>query len=71
MYIDPFWAGVCATIVVEIMLIILAGILKGLFGHPEDAEIETHQIELPEDLQRQIAEEIEKQMKGGNKKDGV
>ena len=71
MYVNGFWLGFLVCILAEIVFILVLAILKSLFGHSEDAEIETHEIELPEELQRKLAEEIEKQMKGGNKKDGV
>ena len=70
MYVNGFWMGFLVCILAEIVFILVLAILKSLFGHSEDAEIETHQIDLPEDLQRQIAEEIAKQMKG-DKRDGV
>ena len=66
MYVSGFWFGVLVCILAEIVFILVLAILKGLFGHPEDAEIETHQIDLPEDLQRQIAEEIMKQERERN-----
>lgn len=35
MYIDPFWCGVAATIIVEVGIIILACFVTGL-NHKED-----------------------------------
>ena len=63
MYVSGFWFGVLVCILAEIVFILVLAILKSLFGHSEDAEIETHEIELPEELQQQIIEEIEKQIK--------
>ena len=55
------------TIVIENMLFILFGIIHALRRPAnddfDDAEIETHKIDLPEELQQQIIEEIEKQIK--------
>lgn len=34
MYIEPFWCGVIATILVEIVI----GILSNIFGKKEDGE---------------------------------
>ena len=70
MLVNPFWFGVLMTIVVEIMLVILIGIIRGIFGvsNHDDHETEIRQIDLPEELQERIAEEIRKQERGG--KDG-
>ena len=70
MLVNPFWFGVLMTIVAEIVLVILIGIIRGIFGvsnHNEE-ETEIRQIDLPEELQERIAEEIRKQERGG--KDG-
>ena len=70
MLVNPFWFGVLMTIVAEIMLVILVGIIRGIFGvsnHNEE-ETEIRQIDLPEELQEKIAEEIRRQEKEG--KDG-
>ena len=58
------------TIVAEIMLVVLIGIIRGIFGvsNHDDHETEIRQIDLPEELQERIAEEIRKQERGG--KDG-
>ena len=70
MVVDPFWFGVLMTIVAEIVLVILIGIIRGIFGvsNHDDHETEIRQIDLPEELQERIAEEIRKQERGG--KDG-
>ena len=70
MYVSEFWLGVLVTIVGEIVLLLLLGIIRGIFGvsnHNEE-ETEIRQIDLPEELQERIAEEIRKQERGG--KDG-
>ena len=58
------------TIVAEIMLVVLIGIIRGIFGvsNHDDHETEIRQIDLPEELQEKIAEEIRRQEKEG--KDG-
>ena len=72
MYLNPFWAGVCAAIVFEIMLLIVAAIINTIRNdnYGED-EIETKEIVLPPELEQKIVEEIERQAKEGNKSDGV
>ena len=70
MYVDGFWLGVLVTIIGEIVLLLLLGIIRGIFGvsnHNEE-ETEIRQIDLPEELQEKIAEEIRRQEKEG--KDG-
>ena len=70
MVVNPFWFGVLMTIVAEIVLVILIGIIRGIFGvsNHNDHETEIRQIDLPEELQEKIAEEIRRQEKEG--KDG-
>ena len=70
MLVNPFWFGVLMTIVAEIVLVILIGIIRGIFGvsNHDDHETEIRQIDLPEELQERIAEEIRRQERGG--KDG-
>ena len=70
MYVNPFIAGIFACLVAEIILILLLGIIRGIFGVSthDDHETEIRQIDLPEELQERIAEEIRKQERGG--KDG-
>ena len=72
MYLNPFWAGVCAAIVFEIMLFIIAAIINTIRNdnYGED-EIETKEIVLPPELEQKIVEEIERQTKEGDKRDGV
>ena len=70
MYVSEFWLGVLVTIVGEIVLLLLLGIIRGIFcvsNHNEE-ETEIRQIDLPEELQEKIAEEIRRQERGG--KDG-
>ena len=70
MYVNPFIAGIFACLVAEIILILLLGIIRGIFGvsNHDDHETEIRQIDLPEELQEKIAEEIRRQERGG--KDG-
>ena len=70
MLVNPFWFGVLMTIVAEIMLVVLIGIIRGIFGvsNHDDHETEIRQIDLPEELQEKIVEEIRRQEKEG--KDG-
>ena len=70
MYVNPFIAGIFACLVAEIILILLLGIIRGIFGvsNHDDHETEIRQIDLPEELQEKIAEEIRRQEKEG--KDG-
>ena len=70
MLVNPFWFGVLVCLVAEVILILLLGIIRGIFGvsNHDDHETEIRQIDLPEELQERIAEEIRKQERGG--KDG-
>ena len=70
MVVNPFWFGVLVCLVAEIILILLLGIIRGIFGvsNHDNHETEIRQIDLPEELQEKIAEEIRRQEKGG--KDG-
>ena len=58
MTINPVWFGVLMTIVAEIVLFILIGILRSIFV-PDDEE---ESVELPPE----IIEELKKQIKAGN-----
>ena len=70
MYVSGFWFGILVCLVAEIILILLLGIIRGIFGvsNHDDHETEIRQIDLPEELQEKIAEEIRRQERGG--KDG-
>jgi hypothetical protein len=70
MVVNPFWFGVLVCLVAEIILILLLGIIRGIFGvsNHDDHETEIRQIDLPEELQEKVAEEIRRQERGG--KDG-
>ena len=70
MLVNPFWLGILVCLVAEIILILLLGIIRGIFGvsNHDDHETEIRQIDLPEELQEKIAEEIRRQERGG--KDG-
>ena len=66
MYVNPFIAGIFACLVAEIILILLLGIIRGIFdvSNHDDHETEIRQIDLPEELQERIAEEIRRQDRG-------
>ena len=70
MYVSGFWFGILVCLVAEIILILLLGIIRGIFGvsNHDGHETEIRQIDLPEELQEKIAEEIRRQERGG--KDG-
>ena len=72
MYVNPFIAGIFACLVAEIILILLLGIIRGIFGvsNHDDHETEIRQIDLPEELQEKIAEEIRRQEQEKGGKDG-
>ena len=60
------------TIVAEIMLVVLIGIIRGIFGvsNHDDYETEIRQIDLPEELQKEIEKEIVRQEKERGGKNG-
>lgn len=64
MYVNPFIAGIFVCLVAEIILLLLLGIIRGIFGVSNHEEPEIMQIDLPEELQERIAEEIRKQERG-------
>ena len=66
MVVNPFWLGILVCLVAEIILILLLGIIRGIFGvsNHDDHETEIRQIDLPEELQEKIAEEIRRQERG-------
>ena len=72
MLVNPFWFGVLMTIVAEIVLVILIGIIRGIFGvsNHDDHETEIRQIDLPEELQKEIEKEIVRQEKERSGKNG-
>ena len=74
MYVNPFWFGVLMTIVAEIVLVILIGIIRGIFGvsnHDDhETEIRQYEIDLPEELQKEIEKEIVRQEKERGGKNG-
>ena len=72
MYVSGFWFGVLVCLVAEIILILLLGIIRGIFGvsnHNEE-ETEIRQIDLPEELQKEIEKEIVRQEKERGGKNG-
>ena len=72
MLVNPFWLGVLVCLVAEIILILLLGIIRGIFGvsnHNEE-ETEIRQIDLPEELQKEIEKEIVRQEKERSGKNG-
>ena len=72
MYVSEFWLGVLVTIVGEIVLLLLLGIIRGIFGvsNHDDHETEIRQIDLPEELQKEIEKEIIRQEKERGGKNG-
>lgn len=68
MLVNPVWYGILICLVAEIVLLLLLGIIRGIFGVSNHEEPEIMQIDLPEELQEKIAEEIRRQEKEG--KDG-
>ena len=72
MYVDGFWLGVLVTIIGEIVLLLLLGIIRGIFGvsNHDDHETEIRQIDLPEELQKEIEKEIARQEKERGGKNG-
>lgn len=72
MVVNPFIAGIFVCLVAEIILILLLGIIRGIFGvsNHDDHETEIRQIDLPEELQERIAEEIRRQEQEEGGKDG-
>ena len=72
MYVNPFIAGIFACLVAEIILILLLGIIRGIFGvsNHDDHETEIRQIDLPEELQKEIEKEIIRQEKKRGGKNG-
>ena len=72
MYVNPFIAGIFVCLVAEIILILLLGIIRGIFGvsNHDDHETEIRQIDLPEELQKEIEKEIIRQEKERGGKDG-
>ena len=72
MYVDGFWLGVLVTIIGEIVLLLLLSIIRGIFGvsNHDDHETEIRQIDLPEELQKEIEKEIIRQEKERGGKDG-
>ena len=72
MYVNPFIAGIFACLVAEIILLLLLGIIRGIFGvsNHDDHETEIRQIDLPEELQKEIEKEIIRQEKERGGKNG-
>ena len=72
MYVSEFWLGVLVTIVGEIVLLLLLGIIRGIFGvsNHDDHETEIRQIDLPEELQKEIEKGIIRQEKERGGKNG-
>ena len=72
MVVNPFVAGIFVCLVAEIILILLLGIIRGIFGvsNHDDHETEIRQIDLPEELQKEIEKEIIRQEKERGGKNG-
>lgn len=72
MVVNPFWLGILVCLVAEIILILLLGIIRCIFGvsNHDDHETEIRQIDLPEELQKEIEKEIVRQEKERGEKNG-
>ena len=74
MYVSGFWLGVLVTIIGEIVLLLLLGIIRGIFGvsnhNDHETEIRQYEIDLPEELQKEIEKEIVRQEKERSGKNG-
>ena len=72
MVVNPVLYGILICLVAEIILILLLGIIRGIFGvsNHNDHETEIRQIDLPEELQKEIEKEIVRQEKERGGKDG-
>ena len=74
MVVNPFIAGIFVCLVAEIILILLLGIIRGIFGvsnHDDhETEIRQYEIDLPEELQKEIEKEIVRQEKERGGKNG-
>lgn len=69
MTVDPFWFGILMAIVAEIVLVILLGIIKSLFGKNEREDYEIKQVDLPPEIEETLIREIKKYEEGLNDKD--
>lgn len=67
--VSGFWFGVLMTIVAEIVLVILLGIIKSLFGKNEREDYEIKQVDLPPEIEETLIREIKKYEEGLNDKD--
>lgn len=67
--VSEFWFGVLMTIVAEIVLVILLGIIKSLFGKNEREDYEIKQVDLPPEIEEALIREIKKYEEGLNDKD--
>ena len=69
MVVDPFIAGIFVCLVSEIVLLLLLGIIKSLFGKNEREDYEIKQIDLPPEIEEALIKEIKKYEDGLNDKD--
>ena len=68
--VNAFWFGVLMTIVVEIGLVILMGIIRVAFGKDERDDVEIKKVDLPPEVEEALINEIKKHEEE-NKHDGV
>jgi len=68
--VNAFWFGVLMTIVVEIGLVILMGIIRVAFGKDERDDVEIKKVDLPPEVEEALINEIKK-YEEENKHDGV
>lgn len=57
MVVNPVWYGVLLTLVAEIMLVILIGILNAI-THRDDEEPEINEVTLPPELEEEFIKAI-------------
>ena len=58
--VNAFWFGVLMTIVVEIGLVILTGIIRVAFGKDERDDVEIKKVDLPPEVEEALFKEIKK-----------
>ena len=58
--VNAFWFGVLMTIVVEIGLVILMGIIRVAFGKDEREDVEIKKVDLPPEVEEALIKEIKK-----------
>ena len=68
--VNAFWFGVLMTIVVEIGLVILTGIIRVAFGKDEREDVEIKKVDLPPEVEEALIKE-NKKYEEENGHDGV